>query len=144
MCVYMYMYMYMYMYLYMYIYIYMSYHLAAAVVKLRGLCGWFRDRIRTCVGGLGSGSGPMWEVLGAAQGLSGRPWGRTRASVGDLGRGSGRVVVQTGAEGGLGIGSGPNPSGRAIQNGRACSSSPAPKRHFTLDISPSKRLSKAI
>ena len=64
-----------------------------------------------------------WEVLGADQGRSGRSWGRIRAYVSGLGRGSGPIVVQTQAGGrswnGIGPESRPNPSGTAIQKGRA-------------------------
>ena len=38
------------------------------------------------MGGLGSGSRPMWAVLGEDQGLCGRSWVRIRAYVGSLAR----------------------------------------------------------
>ena len=93
-------------------------------MKLRGLCRRSWERIRVYVGGLGSGSGPTWAVLGADQGLPdclgsgsgptwwvvlgvdqglcGRSWEQIRAEKwpwlereGDLGRDLGRKVAQT-------------------------------------------------
>ena len=47
-------------------------------MQLRGLCRWSWEQIRVYVGGPGSGSVPIWSVLGAGPMLTvlGRSWGR--------------------------------------------------------------------
>ena len=56
-------------------------------MQLRGLCWRSWEQIRVYVGGLGSGSGPMWAVFGADQGL-----------LDGLGNGSGPMWAVLGAD----------------------------------------------
>ena len=121
----------------------------------RGLCWRSWTALGAYVGGLGPRLGPMLVVLGRSWGLCWRFWAALRAYVGGLGSGSGpklTVLACLGAKAvGLGRGSGrkvalaragkrsgqeirpksgPNPSGSAIQEGRAPRSLVGPHKQF--------------
>ena len=94
-------------------------------MQLRGLCRRSWERIRVYVGGLGSGSGLTWAVLGADQGLpdglgsgSGPTWAVLGVDQGLCGRSWERIRAK----------SGPGSSGKAIWAGIWVAKWPKPER----------------